>query len=336
MLILFSHLLAFSVLFIAAVSDLDTTEVPDLFPALGVIGGIMLHAAASLQQGVNFSVISNMSVLVSDPVNWLFAFGDPLLWSLGIGLFFSVYGWGLYLLGGWGGADAFAMSVLGFAAPYSLSGPGVLHGVDMFVNILLAGFAYTMLFSLYKSFKHEKIWKLTLEKIRGGEKRISLEVIAAGFLSLLGGFTGSFKPLNYFVLFLVMIFLYRFMKVIQEEAMEREVEVEKLEGGEVVAKNLELETFQSREKNWIGKTLERIRGLEYMPSGLEEVLDGAENRLGYPEIVGITQQQIQELERRNVKQVEVKEGIRFVPVYPVALLLTELGIGVKWVFLVLN
>ncbi|MFB6147902.1 MAG: hypothetical protein ABEJ66_03385, partial [Candidatus Nanohaloarchaea archaeon] len=77
MFVIFSHLVAFSSLFIAAVSDLKTTDVPDIFGFAGVIGGVALHAAAAYTSGSL----------------------EPLLWSLGAGLVFSLYGWGLYLLG---------------------------------------------------------------------------------------------------------------------------------------------------------------------------------------------------------------------------------------------
>ena len=288
MLILLSHALAFSTLFLGSIFDLKTTEVPDSVSVVGVAGGILLHFLASLNSGFSLGTLLNFGLILQDPVLWLQALGEPLLWSLGVGLIFSIYGWGVYFLGMWGGADAFAMSVLGFAAPYSIAGPGFVHGVNLFLNIMVAGFAYTILFALYKAVKRPEVWKNTWEQLKQDEKRVSLEILAAGLLGFVGEYTGSFNGVFYFGFFVLLIFLYRFLKNIQDDFMSREVAVEDLEGGEVLA--------------------------------ADEELGG--------KIVGITREQIESLEEDTV---EIREGIRFVPVFPVALLLTDaFGIGIQF------
>lgn len=294
MLVLLSHVLAFSVLFIAAISDLKTTEVPDILPAIGVLGGIILHAAASYRAGVNWALLTDTAMMLNTPLTWFQTLGDPLAWSIAIGVAFSVYGWSLYFLGMWGGADAFAMSVLGFAAPYSLSGMGVMHGLNLFVNIMLVGFVYTLLYAFYKSLKNKEVLTDTWTDIKDQELRISVEVILAAAVSFIGSYTGVYNGLTYFIFLVFLIFLYRFLKNIQHGLMTREVSVSDLEGGEVLARD---------EENG-GK------------------------------VVGITEEDIQSFETETVT---VREGIRFIPVFPVALLITDIvGGGMYWVVILFS
>lgn len=280
MLVVLSHALAFSSLFLGSIFDLKTTEVPDSVSLVGVTGGVLLHFFASLEAGFSLSQLLNLSMMVSSPFSWIQALGDPLLWSLGVGIAFSIYGWGLYFLGMWGGADAFAMSVLGFAAPTGLTGFSVLHSVNMFLNILLAGFFYTMAYAVYKSWG-KNVLSRTYSELKQKEARVSIEVVLAGAISSLGSITGSFNPLKYFMIFLSLIILYRYMKVIQEDVMSEEVSVSELEGGEVLES--------------------------------EELDDGR--------VRGVTEDEIEELESETV---EVKEGVRFIPVFPLALLITDI------------
>lgn len=294
MLVVLSHALAFSVLFVASIFDLETTEVPDSVSVVGIVGGLLLHALASFNSSMSIETLTSLSILLSEPLTWISGLGDPLIWSIGIGLIFTLYGWGLYFLKMWGGADAFIMSALGFAAPYSLSGTGFMHAIDLFLNILLVGFLYTMAFAFYKSWNRIEIWQNTAEQIKSEEKRIGLEIVGAGLISVMGIITDSYSGLLYFGIFLALIFLYRFLQNVQDSLMSYEVPVEELEGGEVLAED---EEFGGK-------------------------------------IKGITEEQIGSLEKDTVK---IRQGIRFVPVFPIALLVTELGLaGFEWILLMFN
>lgn len=289
MFVLLSHIAAFFALFIGAVSDLRTTEVPDTVNLAGVVAGIALHLVASLSfmaPDILFSM-----ALLSDPVKWFFALGEPLAWSLGVGAAFSLYGWGLYFMGMWGGADAFAMSVLGFATPYAVSGASLLYPISLFTAVLLSGFLYTLLFGVWKSVKNPEVLNMTWEELKRNEKRVSMEVLAASVLSVTVAFFNPDMGIVYFFFLLGMIFLYRYFRNIQDEFMVEEVSVEDLDGGEVLAKDEELG----------GK------------------------------IEGITEEDIESIEKDKVT---VREGIRFVPVFPVAIVLVDLiGFRISWLFL---
>lgn len=292
MFVVLSHALAFATLFLAAVFDLKTTEVPDIVSLVGVLGGLSLHAAASLTGPADIATLSSFAVLVSEPLTWLFALGEPLLWSLGVGVVFSVYGWSLYFLGMWGGADAFAMSVLGFGAPYAVGNPGVIFAVDIFVNVLLLGFLYTLVFAVYRAYREGGVVEETYRRLKENEKRVVLEILVAAAVSSIGAFTGRFNAVAYFAILVAMIVLYRFLLVVQESSLSQSVDASELEGGEVV----ESEQLDDR-------------------------------------IKGVTEEEVEEL----TGEVTVKEGVRFVPVFPAALLLTEAtNVGITWLVLVLS
>ncbi len=301
MLIVFSHVLAFSVLFIAAIWDLYTTDVPDFLGVIGVIGGISLHGAHAFVTG---------SI-------------DPIMWSLGAGLVFSVFGWGMYLLGLWGGADAFAMSVLGFAAPYGIGSISALHGVNLFVNIMIVGFVYSLLFAFYRALRSGTVFRKTLSRIKEDERKISAEILLGAVLAVAAEFTGL-NGIVYFTAIVSLVFLFRFLKVLEEEEMKFDKSIEDIEPGDVVSlENLDIGV--AREKNMTGRYLEllRVKSGEIGFSSIGDRLEPLENRIGYPAVVGITEDEIEELVNEGVESVEVQTGARFVPVFPVALLITS-------------
>jgi hypothetical protein len=292
MFVVFSHIAAFCVLFTASVFDLKTTEVPDSLNLVGVLAGISLHFLASMRY-IDYSAFFS-SLILTAPVEWFFSLGDPLAWSLGIGLAFSVYGWGLYFLGMWGGADAFAMSVLGFAAPYSVSGPGLVYPISVFAAVLVAGFIYTLGFGFYKLSSHPEVVHRTWSEIKENERRVSLEVLGAALISSFAALTSLKLGVIYFVSLLLMIIIYRLFQNIQDDLMVKEVAVEDLEGGEVL--------------------------------GEDEELGG--------KIEGITQEDIDSIEKGSV---EVREGIKFIPVFPIALFLVDvIGFRVSWLFILFS
>lgn len=299
--IILSHALGFAFLFIGAIFDLRTTEVPDWVSALGIGSGLLMHAIASLTSG-------NL---------------EPLTWSLGVGLVFSIYGWGMYFLGMWGGADAFAMSVLGFAAPYSIQGVSMLYPVNLFLNILLAGFIYTLGFAFYRALKHPTIIQSFMQRLQGDSSRIMVEILLAALFSGIIYFLGM-EGLVYFAAMVSLVFLYRFLKVLENESLSQQIGIDELEEGDVIGlENLDIGA--ARKKGGLGRALESVRkfvqGLGF--SRFSSILKDAEERVGYPEVVGVSEDEIHELRNSGVETVEVREGARFVPVFAIALFVTD-------------
>lgn len=268
MLVLLSHAAGFASLLAASAYDLKNGEVPDYVSLIGIAAGLLLHGAASVQAG---------SI-------------QPFLWSLGIGLGFLIMGWTAYLLGGWGGADALALGVLGFTAPYGLSGISSGYSIDMLINLLIAGLIITLIWSFYLAArKPEKVVKATIENMKEDKIRLPAEIV----LSLGIAYFAASVGLNgemYAIFFVTMLILIRFMRAIESEVFEVEKPVKDVEVGEIVD---------------------------------TEALDGR--------IRGIEEDELEDLRSdEDVDTVKVKSGIRFVPVFPVALILTDftsLGVG---------
>ncbi|MFB6204180.1 MAG: hypothetical protein ABEJ75_00885 [Candidatus Nanohaloarchaea archaeon] len=300
MLLVLSHLLAFSTLFVASLFDLDTTDVPDIFAVTGTAGGILLHAVYSYSSGAmspwffyhaGIDAVQVLLPFLPAPVfpAFLGSAGGPLTWSLLAGAVFSLYGWGAYMQGMWGGADAFAMTTLGFAAPF-FGNPGILDPVNLFVNVMLVGLGYTLVYGVSQVFRKDA-WGLVRQEFVENRSRLVLETGGAVALSAVLFYQGL-SVLPYFLMLEGTVLMYHFFSAVQERIFTREVPVEELEGGEVPAPG----------------------------QGLGD------------RIVGLRQEEIDELEAESV---EVRRGVPFMPVFPAALLVTMLGYGGVQLILVL-
>jgi Flp pilus assembly protein protease CpaA len=267
MLVLLSHAAGFASLLMASAYDLKSGEVPDYVSVIGITAGLILHAGASIQMG---------SI-------------EPLLWSLGVGIGFSIVGWAAYFLGGWGGADALALGVLGFTAPYGLSGISAGYSINLVVNLLLAGLGLTLLWSSYLALKTpKKVLSKSLENLKQDKMRLTAEITVSLFISYIAGRAGL-NGFLYGVFFVTMIFLLRFMRAIESEVFKKEKEIAEVEVGEIVEAD----------------------GMDGLIRGIEE-------------------DELEELKESDVETVYVKSGIRFVPVFPIALLLTDFtGLGIR-------
>ena len=289
--VLLSHALVFSMIALASWYDLDTRDVPDIFCATAALGGLILHLLASLP--LNTATITGFiseqgltSILSVQGFGAILAgLGEPLTYSLTAGIVFSVLGWSAYFSGVWGGADAFAMTALGFGTPYALGNPSILGPINLFVNITLAGFLYILAFSGYKAFKDREVLQETVRKMKASRQRIGLELL------VIAGVVVFFEMQNvpmirFGVILGVMVFLHRFLQAVQEIAFYSTVKVEDLEGGEVPGPD---EDF--------GK---RIEGLS------EEEIEGIEK-----------------------DEIEIRGGVPFMPVFALALILTDVfGAGI--------
>ncbi|WEL23543.1 hypothetical protein HBNXNv_0696 [Candidatus Nanohalovita haloferacivicina] len=279
-----SHALTFGMLFVASLFDLDTTDVPDVFCATAVLGGLGLHFLASrpLQIGIISGFVSENGFLALASLEGIGALmagiGDPLAYSIGVGLIFSVIGWGAYLRGMWGGADAFAMSALGFGAPF-VGSATLIDPLNLFVNITLAGFIYIMVYTLYRSFQHPEVWRKSYNRIIEDRMRIGLELAALAVFSIIA-FRAGMPVVPFSSLLGFMIFLTRFLEVVQDEAFYRVVDADDLEVGEVAAPG---QGFGDK-------------------------------------IVGLTEEDIENFEG---EELEVREGVPFMPVFVLALVLTD-------------
>lgn len=264
-LLVLSHVLAFSVLFIDSLFDiLNNNDVPDFFGIFGIIGGIGLHAAYSYTIGSL----------------------EPLIWCLGVGMVFSVYGWLAYWKGMWGGADAVLLSALGFMVPGPATGNfSVAYVLDLITNFMIAAVFVTVLYSAYKFFEQDGNPRIFVEKFMEDERTIAGIIAAAGVLSALLITQGSNGYL-FFLLITVFVLLYEVLKVIEQNFMVEEKNPGEVEVGEVAAPDQ-----------------------------------------GYGEkIRGLTEEEVDNLD----EEIEVRTGVPFIPVFLLAVLLTDLTVSGVW------
>jgi hypothetical protein len=120
-----------------------------------------------------------------------------------------------------------------------------------------------------------------------------------------------------------MIVLYRFLKVLEDSEMVEDVPVSELEPGDVIAQE-DIDIERVRQENLVGKILEKLNSLVGR-GRLGSYISELQARYGYSQIVGVKKDEIEKLEDdRDVAEVEVKAGVRFIPAFPIALAVTDI------------
>lgn len=255
LLLVYSHVLAFSVLFINSLFDVfNNHDVPDLFGIIGIIGGILFHAGHSYVTG-------SMT---------------PLIWCLGVGGVFSAYGWIAYWKGMWGGADAMMLSALGFMTPGPVSGSfNIVYVLDLITNFMVAAVAVTVFYSVYKFWDQNGKPKDLLDEIIQDEKKLSILVLAAGVLSFILNTQGS-NGLFFFLFALLFAFLYEFMKLVEDSYMVKTKSADEVEVGEVPSPDQgfgnKIRGLTEEEVEEIDSELEVRTGVPFVPVFLFAVL----------------------------------------------------------------
>ncbi|MFB6180814.1 MAG: hypothetical protein ABEJ93_02965 [Candidatus Nanohalobium sp.] len=292
--------MAFCVLIINSLFDIfsEKGDVPDKFSLTAIAGGILFHSLYALE---------TTSL-------------RPLLFMLFVAFLYSLYGWLAYWKGLWGGADAMCLTAVGFAAPYSLNGPNTMFPVNFLINVMLIGFLYTIGFAFYKAVRSDSFFPQFKERVMNEKKRIPLEIIGAAAVSIVA-YKAQLDPLIYFAALVAIIFLYRFLKVLENTEMEAKIPLEEVEEGDIVfTEKVDLE--HTKKLNMVGLVLGKLEN-RWNSNLIEKV----KNRYGYSDIVGLDSKGLETLRKSSVEEVKVKEGIRFVPVFPAALLVTDIAGG---------
>jgi len=255
LLLVYSHVLAFSVLFINSLFDVfNNHDVPDLFGIIGIIGGILFHAGYAYN-------IGSM---------------NPLIWCLGVGGIFSAYGWIAYWKGMWGGADAMMLSALGFMVPGPVSGSfNIVYVLDLITNFMIAAVAVTIIYSVYKFWDQNGKPRDLLDAIKQDEKKLSLLVLVGGVLGFILNTQGS-NGLMFFSIVLVFTFLYEFMKLVEDNYMVKTRSADEVEVGEVPSPNQgfgnKIRGLKEDEVERIDDELEVRTGVPFVPVFLFAVL----------------------------------------------------------------
>ncbi len=281
-----TYSLAFAALFVGSITDLKTREVPDWVNYGLIISGVALNALFSAIYLTPSFVINSLSGL-------LVFYGIAYL---------------MFYAGQWGGGDSKMLMGLGAAIGIDLSFKSQQFLLWFFVNALLAGAAYGLLWSIMLAVKNRKKFS---REFRNGLLRksiIKIKKIMLAALALMAILLFSIEQrymkamiLSLAFMILASFYLWVFVKAIEKSAMYKSVEPSKLTEGD-----------------WI----------------VNDVYVGKQYICG-PKDLGIDKKQIRKLaelyKKGKVGKILIKEGIPFVPSFLIGFIATFLfGNALMW------
>ena len=219
----------------------------------------------------------------------------PFLLSVIVGLSFFGIGFLMYFMGQWGGGDAKLLSAMGFLIPQlptqfqiSLFFP---FPISFFFNVFFVGAIYMILYSLIMTIMNKKIWTVFLSDLRANSRSILIlnsALVAALILS-------TIILTRYYQLLVIDIMTFGVMMILV------------LSGLFILWKFV--------------KTVENVGFKKKIPISELKVGDVP---LDYKVWEGITEEKLKEIKKSNKKYIWIKEGVRFAPAFPIALLFTLL------------
>ena len=209
--------------------------------------------------------------------NWLnfsliiFALGFRFFYSLFSNLGFDFFYQGLigfsifFVLGNllyygkmFAGGDAKLLYGLGAVLPFSVIFSENLKIFTLFlVLFLLVGAAYSILSSVYLSFRNFKRFKKEFSKQFKKNKRLSIIALFAAFVLVILGFSDSLFFILGIIIF-VLPYFYTYIKSVDESCMVKRVKVSKLEEGDWLYKDLKIGKKIIKAK-WDGLSKSEIR-----------------------------------------------------------------------------
>ena len=272
-----TYALSFIALLIGSVTDIKTREVPDWLNYGMVISGITLNLL--------FSVIySNSSFIINS--------------IIGLSIFFGV-AYIMFYTGQWGGGDSKMLMGIGAMLGINISFSTQQFLAAFFINALLAGAVYGLLWSIFLVFKNKQRFIKELNKLLSKSNIVKLKKLMLIVLILLLVFLLSIELyyikiliLSLAFLMLATFYLWVFVKAIEKSCMHKLVEPAKLTEGDWIVKDV-----------YVGK--------QYICG---------------PKDLGISKKQIRRLtefyKNGKIKKILIKEGIPFVPSFLIAFIVT--------------
>jgi|APHM01.1.fsa_nt_gi hypothetical protein len=263
----FSHVLAFALLFIDSLFDtLNDRNVPDEFAVTGIIGGLLLHGLQTVSTGSL----------------------EPLIFSITGGILAGGFGWIAYYRGFWGGADAMILTMIGTTIPITAIGEAsTIYVLDLIFNFMISAVIVTVFYAGYKFLNAENSFKRFKQSLQKRKRTVT------GLLSINLGFSiflayNNVNGLFFFAVMTTLIFLYEWIRLVEKKFLVKEVKKEKA-----------LDEVPAPDQGFG----DQIRGLR------EE-----------------------EIENYDGDKIKVRTGVPMIPVFLMALLITDLTqIGV-WSF----
>jgi len=207
------------------------------------------------------------------------------------GLGFLGFGFIMYYLGQWGGGDAKILSAIGFLIPMYQSAKLILpFSVSFFFNVFLVGAVYMIVYAFALSFINKKIWTTFFKDLKANAKMIliynSALIVTLVLMGLLFARYFEFLPLAAFTTLVVTI-------------------------GLASAGLYILWKF--------------VKAVEHV--GFKKKIPVSKLRVGdvpdyYKIWEGITEKEVRKIKKSGKRYIWIKEGVRFAPAFPIALLFT--------------
>ncbi len=265
--------LSFTALLIGSITDLKTREVPDWVNYGLILSGVGLNLLFS-------AIYSNPSFIINSLV--------------GLAIFFGI-AYIMFYAGQWGGGDSKMIMGLGAMLGIDVSFKTQQFLVGFFVNALLVGAAYGLLWSVFLVLKNKKKFSREAKKELSQKKAVKYKkvILAVLVLLLISVFFVEFGYLRILILssallILTTFYLWIFAKAIEKSCMHKLVEPARLTEGD-----------------WI----------------VNEIFVNKQYICG-PKDLGISKSQIKKLvglyKKGKVRKVLIKEGIPFVPSFFIA------------------
>lgn len=270
-------------LIVATISDIKTQEIPDSLNYSFIAIGLFIYLIKTITTGDSAYILASGLTLIA----------------------FLIIGNLMYYTKQWGGGDLKLLMGLGALLPlypsiilenFPIRGTSYL-GLDLFLNILLVGSAYALLFAIYLGIKNRKQFSKTFKeeynkkKVKVREKIFWTLIILVNLLSFFFFSTNILKlfVLSMSILFLLLNYLLIAVKSIEDISMYLTISTKKLREGDAITKEL-----KSHDK------------ILYQPS-----------------IHGVTKKQILEIQK-HFDKVEIKNGIAFAPSFLIGTIITLL------------
>jgi len=215
----------------------------------------------------------------------------PFVYSMVAGLGLLGFGFVMYYLGQWGGGDAKILSAIGFLLstyqPSKLIFPFL---VSFFFNLFLVGAVYMIVYAFALSFVNKKIWTAFFTDLKANARMIliynSALIASIIIMGLLFARYFEFLPLKAFTVLVVTI-------------------------GLASAGLYILWKFV--------KAVENIGFRKKIPVSKLKVGDVPDY---YKIWEGVTEKEVRKIKSSRKKYIWIKEGVRFAPTFPIALIFT--------------
>jgi len=263
--------IALLALLIGTYTDLKTREVPDWLNFTLIASGLGIRLIQTAALGDSNYIYEGL---------------------FGFGLAFIVAN-GMYYSGQWGGGDAKMLMGLGAVLGFDLSFEGFFSG--FLINILFVGAAYGLLWSSYLALKNLKAFRGSFNRIASQKDFLYARIagLVACTICVVLFFVVSDRIEKFLitivaVLIMAMLYLWVFVRAVEQSCMLRYIKPTQLTEGDWIAEDVIVQ----------------------------------KKRIAGPKDLGVTKEQITQLQsiykKGKLKKVLVKDGIPFVPSFLIA------------------